>query len=172
MTEVASAGRRWPLRLGSHGWPVIGAVVFCYLIGVALGYSEFLVLAAAGLLALALSAIFVSWRPRVKVTRQFHPATVTAGDAAAAVLEVVNLSRWPSPPITVVDRVGTTDVQLTVPALGSASRSLVRYPLPTRRRGRIPLGPLGVERSDPWALLCLRQDHGSEDVLWVHPEPG
>ncbi len=148
---------------------MVGVSVVFYVAGVALGYTQLMVISAGGVVALVVAAGFVLWRPRVRVARTFEPATVTAGQRAVALLEVTNRSRWPSPPVKVVDRVAEADVPLAVRSVGGGGSALVRYQLPTDRRGRLVLGPLRVLRSDPFGLLVARQDHGGADVLWVHP---
>lgn len=157
------------IPLTREGSALLGVVVVCYVAGVALGYTQLLVLAAGGLVALVAAVGFVLWRPRVRVARTFEPATVTVGQPAVALLEVTNGSRFRSPPVNVVDRVATTDVDLDVRSVAGGGSALVRYQLPTQRRGRLVLGPLRVARSDPFGLLVARQDHGGADVLWVHP---
>jgi len=157
------------LQVTPVAWVLAGSVTVADAAGAALGYPQLLVVAAAGLLLLVSAIGFVVWRPRVRVGRTFHPKTVTAREAAVALLEVTNESRWPSAPLTVVDRLGPVDVPLPVRALAPGGSALVRYPLPTQRRGRIPLGPLRVVRSDPFGLLAAQQDHRAREVLWVHP---
>ena len=168
-SPAAPARRLRPLEITPVGRSVAAATVASYVAGVALGYGQLMVLAAAGILALAAAAVFVAWRPRVQVTREFRPGSVTAGAAAAAVLTVTNLSRWPSPPIRVADRLGRQDIELPIRMLAPGGSALVRYPLPTQRRGRVGLGPLRVTRSDPFGLVRRRQAGGGLDVLWVHP---
>jgi uncharacterized protein (DUF58 family) len=85
------------------------------------------------------------------------------------VMQVTNQSRFPSPPLRVTDRLGSTDVEMAVRVLSVGGTALLRYPLPTERRGRISLGPLRVTRSDPFDLLRRRQPGGGLDALWVHP---
>jgi uncharacterized protein (DUF58 family) len=45
----------------------------------------------------------------------------------------------------------------------------VHYPLPVERRGRLQLGPLTVERRDPFGLFRRAQSQGETSVLWVQP---
>ena len=166
---AAPAGHLRSLEITPAGRTVAAAAVVTYAVGVVLGYDQLLVLASAGVLVLAAATVFIAWRPRVEVTREFRPSSVTAGQAAAAVLTVNNLSRWPSPPIRVADRLSHQDIELPIRVLVPAGSALVRYPLPTLRRGRVALGPLRVLRSDPFDLLRRRQPGGGLDVLWVHP---
>jgi uncharacterized protein (DUF58 family) len=153
----------------SRGRALATVVVVSYVAGVLLGYQLLMILAGAGILALAVGVGFVTWRPKVALTRDFRPRSVTAGRAVTAVMQVTNQSRLPSPPLRVTDRLGTTDVDMAVRVLPVGGTALLRYPLPTERRGRIALGPLRVTRSDPFDLLRRRQPGGGIDALWVHP---
>ena len=94
-SPAAPARRLRPLEITPVGRSVATATVASYVAGVALGYGQLMVLAAAGILALAAAAVFVAWRPRVQVTHEFRPGSVTAGAAAAAVLTVTNLPDGP-----------------------------------------------------------------------------
>ncbi len=161
---------KWrPPRLTAGGKSLAVAAVILYAAGVALGYQSLMALGAAAVVALAASAAISSWRTRLALRRSFFPGSVTAGEPAVALLEVQNRSGWPSAPLTVIDRVGPDDTRLAVKAIRPGARALVRYTLPTGRRGRIPLGPLRVQRSDPLGLTASAEDHGGAEVLWVHP---
>jgi uncharacterized protein (DUF58 family) len=46
---------------------------------------------------------------------------------------------------------------------------VVRYPVPTRRRGVVPIGPLEVTRTDPLGLATAARSHGDAARVWVHP---
>jgi uncharacterized protein (DUF58 family) len=45
----------------------------------------------------------------------------------------------------------------------------VDYPVPTSRRGVIPVGPLRVTRGDPLGLVTLARTYGGVATVWVHP---
>ncbi len=158
-----------PFEVSRTGGAVLGAGGVLYVAGVVFGYEQLIVLAAACLLLLVVAAVFVSLRPKVTLTRDFQPSSVVAGQSAAAVMGVTNRSSLPSPTFKVTDRIGNRDIELPIRVLPAGGSSLVQYPLPTERRGRIGLGPLGVVRTDPFDLLRRRQRAGALDVLWVHP---
>ena len=171
MAGGAGPGR---LPVTAGGWALLCAAAVLW-VGAALsGFEQLAVLAAGCLVALLCAVVVVSWRPNVAVSRTFQPPAVTVGQPAVALLSVANRSRWPSPAITVVDRVARPDgepaeIPLAVRSVPGGGTGLVRYQLPTGRRARLVLGPLRVVRSDPLGLLRGRQDHGSADVLWVRP---
>ncbi|MCL2395804.1 MAG: DUF58 domain-containing protein [Acidimicrobiaceae bacterium] len=158
-----------PFEISRTGSAVLLGAVVLYVAGVAFGYEQLVVIAAGGLLVLVVAIGFVSVRPKVRVTREFQPSSVVAGQSAAAVMGVTNLSSLPSPTFRVADRVGNRDIELPIRVLRAGGTALVQYPLPTERRGRVGLGPLRIVRTDPFDLLRRRSPAGGLDVLWVHP---
>lgn len=157
------------MRITSSGWAVLAAALALYVAGFALGYPELVVLAAAGLLALAVGALFVAYRPRLRVERHVEPAQVVVGQPALGLLEVENLSPAPSAGLVATDPVGPERLEVSIPRLAPRARTFVHYPIPTRRRGRFAHGPVTVLRSDPLGLMSRAQAHGSVRTLWVHP---
>jgi uncharacterized protein (DUF58 family) len=91
------------------------------------------------------------------------------GEPAHAELDVRNGSRWPSPSFTAVDRAGGEPLEVFVSTMAPGGRRRLRYPIPTRRRGRHTIGPLTVERRDPLGLFTWAQRQTADGVLWVHP---
>jgi uncharacterized protein (DUF58 family) len=65
------------------------------------------------------------------------------------------------------DDVAVTEV--AVPALPPGGTSVHRYAVPTARRGRLEIGPLRVDRSDPLGLAQSRTLVGDAVSLWVLP---
>ncbi|MDQ2729604.1 MAG: DUF58 domain-containing protein, partial [Actinomycetota bacterium] len=115
------------------GGVLVTAVIVGYPLGVVLGYPILIALAGAGVLALVAAAGYVLWRPRLILRRDFRPQTVVVGESAAALLGVTNGSRWPSPGVTVGDRLGASGVELAVRPLAAGSSRMMRYALPTTR---------------------------------------
>lgn len=137
--------------------------------GVLLGYQVLVGLGVAGVVLLTTAGLFVSIRPTVSLRRTIAPDRLRVGQPALGRVVIRNLSRWPAPGFVVVDRIAGDELKLAVPGLAAGGWRTVQYPVPTRRRGRLPLGPVTVERTDPLGLLRRAQRHGGEDVLWVHP---
>jgi uncharacterized protein (DUF58 family) len=135
------------------GWSVLLGSVVLYALGVGLGYPALVAVGVAGLLAFALALVAVLVRPRLAVSRSVAPDRVTVGEPALGQVSTRNLSRWPTPGFVVVDRLGGSPLELRVSGLGGAGTRTVHYPVPTTRRGALPLGPITVDRLDPLGLL-------------------
>jgi uncharacterized protein (DUF58 family) len=151
------------------GAGLAGLAALSYALGFALGYPV-LVALATGAIAIVLAAgCFVTVRPSVRLTREVTPDRTTAGSPALGRLHVRNTARRPSVAFTAVDRIGTETVALDVRAVAAGGMRAVNYPLPAPRRGRIALGPLTVERRDPFGLFRWARRQTGDDVLWVHP---
>ena len=140
-----------------------------YAAGVLLGYRVLIALAIGGLAMLLAAGTVVVIRPRVELTRTVRPDRVTVGEPTWGRLVIRNLARWPSPGFVAVDQVGGDQVDLTVPVIAGGGTRTLRYPIPTRRRGRLRLGPITVERRDPLGLFRRAQRLAGDLTLWVHP---
>lgn len=155
--------------LTAAGRAVLAGSAALYLAGVALGWPELVGLGAAGLALVALTGLLVILRPRLELSRTVEPDRVTGGQQALGQLRVRSRGRLPAPPFVVVDRVGGIPVELPVAALPPGGQRTARYVLPTPRRGRLTVGPLAVERRDPFGLWRRGQPLGAQALLWVRP---
>jgi len=143
--------------------------VAVYAAGVLLGYDLLVTLAVGALTVLAAGAVTVSIRPAVTVIRDISPDRTTVGEPALGRVEVRNPSRWPVAGFTAVDRVGVDQAELTVGPLRAGARRTLHYPVPALRRGRMRVGPLTVERRDPFGLFRWARRTAGDAVLWIHP---
>lgn len=159
--------RRTPVTGTGVGLAVLA--VMSYGLGVALGYPVLVAVAAGAAAILVAAGCFVTIRPSVQLTRQVTPDRTTVGEPALGRIHVRNTARRPSVAFTAVDRIGPETVTLDVRSVAGGGMRAVNYPLPAPRRGRIPLGPLTVERRDPFGLFRWARRQTSDDVLWVHP---
>jgi uncharacterized protein (DUF58 family) len=158
------------MRLTGRGVAALVASVVAYGIGEWAGYAFFRALGGIGLGALIAATVLTLRQPQVAVQRDLSPDRVERGRPALATLRVRNTgSRW-QPAFAAHDSAGEERQQVRIRRLGPASEATYRYELPTTRRGRIEVGPLTLERSDPLGLARNRLATGATATLWVHPK--
>ena len=145
------------------------AAVVLLTLGFRFGYPDLALLGAAAVLALAAAVVFALWRPTLTVERTAEPDRVARGDAATMRLTVRNSSRFRSASLVAVDRCGGHDVPVPLLRLRPGRDTTERYPVPTERRGVLPIGPLRVTRADPLGLIELARGYGDTATVWVHP---
>lgn len=134
------------------------------------GMGELLVLACAGI-ALIIGAVV--WtrtrRVRLRIQRWVQPARVHAGGKARVQLALTNLGGH-APVLQLTDPVtGTLGARLQVGPLLAAERLNTSYLLPTRRRGRLEIGPAEVDVVDPLGLSRTSIGTGPRTTLVVYP---
>ncbi|GAA5086523.1 uncharacterized protein (DUF58 family) [Thermocatellispora tengchongensis] len=151
------------------GWGTMAVSLALYAAGFLLGYPELAVLATGGALALASAFLWTAPKASLEVSREVTPLKVPRGDAAVAVLHVRNTGRWALSGLRARDRFGETEQSVDVPRLPRRSSRTVTYPLPTGRRGEIPVGPLLLVRADPLGLTRRVREYGEPATLLVRP---
>ncbi|TYK43643.1 DUF58 domain-containing protein [Actinomadura decatromicini] len=159
--------KRAPITGAGTALAVLAAA--CYAAGAALGYPVLIAFAVGAAALLAAGGCAVAIRPSVQLTREISGTRVTVGEQVAARILVRNTARRPSVPFTAVERIGDETVPLEIRALPPGGQRPVSYPVTGRRRGRVPLGPLTMERRDTLGLFRWARPQTGEDVLWVHP---
>lgn len=158
-----------PASLTPAGRATLGGAMVAHITGWGFGYVELLTAAAAGYVALLVALAWTAVRPRLDVSRTLAPQRVVRGERADAVVHLANPTRRALPSLVARDRVGTHVVEVPLPRLAAGGDEVVRYGLPTTRRGVVPVGPLAVVRRDPLGLLSAARSFGAADTLWVYP---
>lgn len=158
------------IRLTRGGWLAAGIGTAVGATGRALGVIE-LTLLGLGTVALvaAALALVVLTRLDVGMGRAAQPLRVHAGEPSQARATVHNRGRRATPVLTLHDPVGDADVALRMAPIVAGGRASTTYDLPTRRRGIVPLGPLGLEMTDPFGLARARVRGGGRASLTVYP---
>ncbi|MFG6192410.1 DUF58 domain-containing protein [Nonomuraea sp. JJY05] len=151
------------------GWGLAAASVLVYAVGAPLGYGQAAVLAVAGLAAVGASALWTLRGAGLDVRRELTPVKVARGDPAVALLHVRNTGRRRHAGLVARDICRGTSVTVEVPALARDTARTVSYRLPTRRRGETPVGPLLLDRTDPFGLARRSIAYGRTDLLLVRP---
>jgi uncharacterized protein (DUF58 family) len=157
------------IRPTGSGLAVLGAVLVLPAAGLLLGYPTLAGLGLAGLVAVVCAAGFVAVPSRLSVTRTVSPDRVTVGEPALGRLQVTNMGRLPVPRFDAVDHLDGRPLAVPVPVVGRGVRRTVHYPVPTDARGRIQVGPVVLERTDPLGLLRRTAPLAGPATLWVHP---
>ncbi|MFD0823750.1 DUF58 domain-containing protein, partial [Micromonospora zhanjiangensis] len=94
---------------------------------------------------------------------------VGRGEPASMSLTVRNTGRLRSANLVAQDRCGDRSVAVPLLRLRPGRDTTVDYPVPTDRRGVVPVGPLRVIGRDALGLLSLSRAHGEVAYVWVHP---
>ena len=151
------------------GWGVAAASVVLYAAGWWLGYTEPLVLAVAGILAVATAVVWTAPRPKLELRREIAPLKVERGRPAVGVLRVGSAGRAVRAGLTATDTAGGRPVPVEIPRLRAGRKKTVSYELPTTRRGEIAVGPLRLIRADPLGLARRVRTYGEPVTLLVRP---
>jgi uncharacterized protein (DUF58 family) len=147
---------------------LVGACLLL-LVGFRFGYPELTLLGTAATIAVGCAAGSAAWRPRLEVRRRADPDRVGRGEAATMTLTVRNGGRLRSANLIAEDRCGNRPVPVPLLRLRPGRDTTVSYPVPTHRRGVVPVGPLRVTGRDALGLVVLARAHGEVTQVWVHP---
>ncbi|MEV1286174.1 DUF58 domain-containing protein [Micromonospora sp. NPDC049679] len=157
------------MTLTPRGIGLLGSAAILLLAGFRFGYAELTLLGTVAAIAVACALAHAAWRPRLDVSRRADPDRVARGDAATMALTVRNGSRLRSANLIAEDRCGERVVPVPLLRLRPGRDTTVSYPVPTHRRGVVPVGPLRVTRRDVLGLVSLGRSHGETARVWVHP---
>jgi uncharacterized protein (DUF58 family) len=157
------------MRLTARGAGLCVAAAALLAVGLVFGYRHLVVLGTSCVAALLFAAGYVWWRPRLTVARGVEPDRVMRGESSTVTLRVGNTSRLRGATLVAHDRCGTLEVPVPLLRLRAGGETTAQYPVPTARRGVVPIGPLRVVRRDPLGLLSLARGYGGTTQVWVYP---
>jgi uncharacterized protein (DUF58 family) len=153
----------------ARGWGLLAAAVILLGTGFRFGYPDLAMLGAAAGITLACTAGSALWRPRLRIERIARPDRVARGEPARMSLTVRNASRLRTATLVATDRCGGADIPVPLLRLRPGGHTTVDYPVPTSRRGVVPVGPLRIIHADPLGLVTLSRGYGDISTVWVHP---
>lgn len=133
------------------------------------GYPEVAAVGACGVLAVVVSLGAGLVRPHLEVTRVADPRRVMRGEACQVTVTVRHPRGFGVRGVVGADRCGDRWLPIPLVRLRPGHATTVSYPVPTRRRGLVRLGPLRVGRHDPLGLTRIQRSFGDTDQVWVHP---
>jgi uncharacterized protein (DUF58 family) len=139
--------------------------------GIAAGYPELVLLAAAGLAALAAALGWVAVaRFRLVAGRSFLPDQPRAGQTLTVRLHVANRGSRPNAVLPVVEMVDAIPYPVEIPAIGAARQAVASYRVPGIRRGRLRVERAPVVRRDPLGLARATVMAGGRSEIRVQPD--
>jgi uncharacterized protein (DUF58 family) len=157
------------MTLTSRGYGLLAAAAVLFGAGFAFGYPELTALGGAATIAVGCAAGYAAWRPRLAVSRTVEPERVGRGEAATVTLTVHNSGRLRSASLVAEDRCGSRRIPVPLLRLRPGRDTTASYPVPTERRGVVPVGPLQVRHGDALGLASVLRSHGEAARVWVHP---
>ncbi|PWU57170.1 DUF58 domain-containing protein [Micromonospora globispora] len=157
------------MGITARGLGLLVAAVVLLGVGFRYAYPELTVLGAAAAVAVGYALVTAAWRPRLTVERSAEPDRVARGEPASMTVTVRNTGRLRAANLVAQDRCGDALVPVPLLRLRPGRDTTVRYEVPTRRRGVVPVGPLRVTRRDPLGLVALARPYGGTVPVWVHP---
>ncbi|HSL73426.1 MAG TPA: DUF58 domain-containing protein [Ilumatobacteraceae bacterium] len=156
--------------LTRSGLGAVLAGVVLAVVGAWWSYEE-VVIGAAAIGALLLVAIWVSQRPlRATVTRRLVTVRVPRGDPIPVTYRLRNESRFRSGRATIIDRCDGAESRVAALPVAPNHETTVAGSIPTRRRGMFEVGPVEIERIDPFALSIGRRRDDQRSPVVVHPK--
>ncbi|MEU7952556.1 DUF58 domain-containing protein [Micromonospora chalcea] len=157
------------MGITARGIGLLVAALVLLGVGFRYAYPELTVLGAAAGVAVGYGVVNAAWRPRLSVARRADPDRVARGEPAAMELTVRNTGRLRAANLVAEDRCAGALVPVPLLRLRPGRDTVVRYDVPTHRRGVVPVGPLRVVRRDPLGLVALARGYGGTVPVWVHP---
>lgn len=157
-----------PLSPFGRGVLVVGVVA--WVVGARFGWREFLVIAGACVVAVAIAAAFTVGRVDLRVDIELVPPRLRAGQTASVGVVVTNVATRRMLPVRLELPIGNAVAPINVPFLGAGGTSEDTVVIPTTRRGVVVVGPVRSVRGDPLGLMRREVQWSQAHQLFVHPE--
>ncbi len=151
------------------GWTTIVLVPIAFLAGYGLGWRELVVVAWAGVVLLAIAAVYLVGRTSLSVDLAAVHARVVVGEQAEGQVTVVNPGRRRVLGTTIEVPIGDAVAELSMPSLRRDAESVQTFAIPTTRRGVVLIGPARSVRADPLGLVRRELVWTGQKELFVHP---
>lgn len=151
----------------------LGAVLATIILCVAGWWWNYEEVVVAGIAcgAILVTAIWVSQRPlRTTVARHLVAIRIPRGDPVLIDYRLRNPTRFRSGRATIIDRCDDAEAQVLVPPVAPNSEATVSGSIPTRRRGIFDVGPIEIERVDPFWLSVGRRRATERTQVIIHPK--
>ena len=163
------AGRLHAGWVRTAGWVLLVLVAVVAVVGLSLGWSEFVAVAVTGLVVLLAAAVFVLGRNTYAETLDVAADRVIVGDEAYARLTVSNTGTRAVLPARMEVPVGRNVAGFPLPRLAAGAEHDELLRIPTSRRSVIVVGPVRSVRGDPFGLVGRTLSWTPPQTVYVHP---
>lgn len=166
---VTSLYRRVSEAVGLRGagWICLGLGVVGIVVGLAAGWLEFAVTGVVAVVMVGIALLFTIGKPRLAVALDVAQRAVVVGDRANGLVRITAESRHLGSRLDLP--VGADVASVWLPAMAAGAIHDHRFRIPTRRRGRIVVGPATSLQGDPFALAGRETHWTGELEVFVHP---
>jgi uncharacterized protein (DUF58 family) len=151
------------------GWVMLGVIPVSLLVGYRLGWLELVAVGWAGLVLVAVAAIYLIGRSPFTVQLSLPHRRVTVAEPARGVIEIVNPSGRRVFGVKVEIPVGQGLAEVAMPGLRRGAEFTHDFAVPTVKRGIVPVGPVRTVRADPIGLVRRELVWTDTVDLMVHP---
>ncbi len=156
-------------RITPIGITALCAGVSMLVLGLVLGYRSLSVAGTTILLGSLVAAASTMSVPRLDIARVIEPQRVARGNPAHGLVSVRNQDGRRSRGCSAIEMVGDRSVHVGIPSLGPRKSIAVSYELATHRRGELVVGPLAIQRRDPFGLFEASRTVGEQVSVLVEP---
>jgi len=118
---------------------------------------------------LVIATLYLIGRSPVSIALTVEHSRVVVGEPAAGQLVATNPGRRRALGVTVEVPVGLGLAELVLPGLARGASVQRQFPIPTARRGVVPVGPVRTVRADPVGLVRRELIWADVAELFVHP---
>ncbi|MET0725177.1 MAG: DUF58 domain-containing protein [Leifsonia sp.] len=153
----------------AFGWCVVGAGLLGFIGGYVLGWTEFIALAWASVVLLAISVLYLVGRNSFRIRLSMPVNRVVAGEKAAGEVIVDNPTRRHISSVGVEVPIGDGLAEFQIPGLARGMQASEIFVVAAERRGIIPVGPVRTIRGDPIGLFRRELTWSERTELFVHP---
>lgn len=154
-----------------RGITTLVVAIVAVVVGRVFGVIELYIIAVSmAALAIGAWAFVALWNPPIRVERSLRPSVMTVGMAGRGELEITNDGPRRTPVTTFIEPIGThASATVEVGSMSSGDHVSASYRIPTERRGAVTIGPMLVERHDPFRLARRTAAGTGQDVAYVAP---
>ncbi|WP_307807340.1 DUF58 domain-containing protein [Naasia sp. SYSU D00948] len=168
-SRVLAAARGIGSVVTPLGWSMLAVTAVAFVAGYVAGWDEAVPVAWAGVVVLAVAALFLLGGHARRVELELPHPRVVVGQTASGRITERNPTGHRLLGATVEVPVGERFLELALPALPPGGEEKQDFAVPADRRGVVAIGPVRHVRADPLGLVRREHVWDTSVELFVHP---